>query len=431
MSTIVSLEAGSPLKDLVFPGETIAAINNHEITDVLDYTFHSYDNKLTLEIVGTDGNRRNVQLEKGDGRDLGLIFDSYLMDSEKSCRNHCVFCFIDQLPKGMRPTLYYKDDDARLSMLTGNYITMTNLSDNDISRLIALRISPLNVSIHATDPRTRAFLLRNPDGAQGYERLKRLAEGGLELNCQIVCCPGINDGETLSATMADLAVLYPTVRSVSVVPVGLTRYREGLFDIRPFDAESSLETVNRVDDFGEKCLNDFGSRIFYCADDFFLKSGLDIPNEDYYEDYPQLENGIGMLRLLDEEFQAALENIDETPRIEPFSIATGIAVAPFIEKLLSDAESQLGKMKRQIYAVRNDFFGQGIDVSGLLTGGDLISTLRGRDLYGRLLISGNMLRAGEDVFLDDLTLSEVESALGVKIIPVNQYDLLDGILEKR
>lgn len=429
MSIITAVERGSPLSGRIFPGETVAAINGHEIKDVLDYAFYSYDSRLVIEVAGSGGERRNLRVEKGEGRDLGLVFDSYLMDSEKSCKNRCVFCFIDQLPRGMRRTLYFKDDDARLSILTGNYVTLTNLPDSELERIRKLRVSPLNVSVHATDPDVRAFMLGNPDGALGYERLKFLAESGIELNCQIVCCPGINDGEVLTKTMSDLAALYPALRSVSVVPVGLTRHREGLFRIDAHSLKSALETIRRVDAFGGECLEKFGSRLFFCADEFYLKAGLEIPGEDYYEDYYQLENGVGMLRLLEAEFRSGLEALADNPK--PFAVATGTAAAPFIEKLIAELEARCRKLEHRVYAIQNDFFGHSIDVAGLVTGGDMIAQLKGRELYGRLLIPDTMLRAGEEVFLDGVTLAELQNALGVEITAVNRYGLLDGILGNR
>ncbi|MGI5935918.1 MAG: DUF512 domain-containing protein [Oscillospiraceae bacterium] len=432
-STVIkSIEPDSPLYNKVHPGDRLLAINGNRIADVLDYKYYSYDSKLTLEIEDAGGKTVRVRVRKEEGQDLGLEFETYLMDRARSCANKCLFCFIDQLPKGMRESLYFKDDDARLSFLTGNYITLTNLSERELDRIIALRISPINISVHATDPELRVRLLGNPRAAWGYEIMKRLAEGGITINCQIVCCPGLNDGQALSRTMEDLAVLYPQVASVSVVPVGLTKHREGLPLLRPFGRETAAETIRQVNGFGRICLEKYGSRIFYCADELYLKAGMPIPGDEYYEGWPQLENGVGMLRLLETEFLGELKLADPGYGSgRPFSIATGVAAAPFIHKLLMTAAEKCYKLQGKVYAVVNDFFGHSIDVAGLVTGGDLIAQLRGADLGERLLIPQNMLRHGEGVFLDDVTLEDVERELGIPVCPVAQdgAQLLRAMLE--
>lgn len=431
-TVIKSIEPCSPLYNKVHPGDRLLSINGKRIADVLDYKYYSYDSRLTLEVESAGGKTARIRVRKEEGQDLGLEFETYLMDRARSCANKCLFCFIDQLPKGMRESLYFKDDDARLSFLTGNYITLTNLSERELDRIISLRISPINVSVHATDPELRVRLLGNPRAARGYEIMKRLSDGGITMNCQIVCCPGINDGKALNRTMEDLAALYPQVASVSVVPVGLTKYREGLPSLLPFDRETAAETIWQVNEFGEKCLEKYGSRIFYCADELYLKAGLPIPGDDYYEDWPQLENGVGMLRLLETEFMEELEQASPgSGSGRPFSIATGVAAAPFIQKLLMTAGEKCNKIQGKVYAVVNDFFGHSIDVAGLVTGGDLIAQLRGRDLGERLLIPLTMLRHGEGVFLDDVTLEDAERELGVPVCPVPQDGarLLRAMLE--
>ena len=418
---ITAVEADSPLCGRVHAGDTLLTVNGQPIEDVLDYKFHSYDARLTLLLASPGGQTRRVRLHKREGEDLGLQFQSYLMDEPRACRNRCVFCFVDQLPRGLRKTLYFKDDDARLSFLTGNYITLTNLSEREISRICALRISPINVSVHATEPALRIKLLGNPAAPPILPLLTRLAAAGIEMNCQIVVCPGLNDGAALSRTMEDLAALYPAVSSVSVVPVGLTKHRAGLFPLTPYDREGALETVRRVETFASGCLAHGGSRIFFCSDEFYLKAELPLPAEESYEGYPQLENGVGLLRLLTEEFMQALQ---DTPSGagdgRRFTLATGTAAANSLRNLTIAAGEKCGKIDGQVVAVRNDFFGHSVSVAGLVTGGNLIAQLQGLPLGKRLLISQTMLRHGEHVFLDDVTLAEAEAALGIPIRCVPQ-----------
>ncbi|NCB74953.1 MAG: DUF512 domain-containing protein [Clostridia bacterium] len=428
-SVIKKIEKHSPLLHKAKVGDKLVSINGREIADVLDYKFFSYDTRLEVALENESGQKRTVKVKKPAGGDLGLEFETYLMDRAHACRNRCVFCFVDQLPRGMRKTLYFKDDDARLSFLTGNYITLTNLSEREIERIIDLRISPINVSVHATEPQLREKLLGNPEGARGYELIKRLAAGGITMNCQIVCCPGLNDGEALSRSMEELAALYPQVYSVSIVPVGLTKFRENLFPLRPFLREEAIETVGRINSFGEKCLDKHGSRIFFPSDELYFKAELPLPEDEYYEDYTQLENGVGLLRLLEVEFNASLENESLKCDNIPFTIATGVSAAPFLSKLLVTAKEKYDNINGRVFAIINDFFGHTIDVAGLVTGGDLISQLRGSYLGERLLIPQCMLRDGDGVFLDDVTIEEIEKELNIKVIPVGQdgSDLLHAM----
>ncbi len=419
-SVITKIEKHSPLLHKAHIGDRLVSINGNDILDVLDYKFFSYDTRLSVTLESSEGKQRTLKIKKQEGGDLGVEFDTYLMDKARSCRNRCVFCFVDQLPKGMRKTLYFKDDDARLSFLTGNYITLTNLSDRELQRIIDLRISPINVSVHATEPELRARLLGNPNGARGYELMKKLADGGITMNCQIVCCPGLNNGAALQRSMEDLAVLYPHVNSVSIVPVGLTKFREQLAPLTPFNRRTANIAIDEINAFGEKCLETHGSRIFFPSDELYLKAGRPIPDDEYYEDYSQLENGVGMLRLLQVEFLSALHNEDIICKKTPFSIATGVSAAPFLEKLLMTAAEKYDNIKGKVYAIENDFFGHSIDVAGLVTGGDLISQLRGKPLGERLLIPQNMLRDGEGVFLDDVTLDDVERELNIHVVVVGQ-----------
>jgi putative radical SAM enzyme (TIGR03279 family) len=404
-------------------------INGHEIRDVLDYRYWSEEPKLLLELRDERGRAIKKRVKKPEGIPLGLDFETYLMDAQRSCANRCVFCFIDQLPKGMRPTLYYKDDDARLSFLQGNYITLTNLSGREIDRICALRISPLNVSVHASDPDVRRAMLRNPSAGRCMELMRRLAEHDIEMNCQIVLCPGMNDGEVLTKTLEDLSALCPQVHSVSIVPVGITRYREGLPDLSPVTREGAADAIDRVEKAAEANLERFGSRVLYCSDELYLRAGLELPPIEYYEDFPQFENGVGMLRSLYEEYSGALSGLtgEERARV---SVATGTAAAPLFENISQITKKTCYNVDIKVFPVINRFFGATVDVAGLLTGSDLLAALKGEDLGERLLISATMLRHGGDVFLDDVSLAELSEALGVPVVPVRPdgAELLDAVV---
>ena len=375
-----------------------------------------------------DGTEYRVEVRKPEGGDLGVDFESYLMDRPRSCANNCVFCFIDQLPKGMRPTMYFKDDDARLSFLLGNYITLTNLSRREIQRIIDLHISPVNVSVHTTNPALRVRMLRNPRAGESIETMRRFAASGIVMNCQIVCCPGWNDGAELQRTMEDLAAMYPGVHSVSIVPLGVTKYREGLEPLTPFTPGHAAETLDQVTAFGDLCVEKYGTRIFWCGDELYLQAGRELPPEEFYEEFTQLENGVGMLRLMETEFTSALK-LAEEPDGVPFTVATGEAAAPLFEKLLRQAQARFPKLNGRVRAIRNDFFGHSITVAGLVTGQDLIAQLKGEALGERLFVSQNMLRRAEMDFLDDVTLEQAVQALGVPIYPVEEdgFALWDAI----
>ena len=427
-NAIKAIDPDSPLAGKVRPGDTLLAINSNKILDVLDYKFFAYDTRLELRLRRPEGSEYSLHVVKPEGGDLGLDFESYLMDKPRSCANRCVFCFIDQLPGGMRPTMYFKDDDARLSFLLGNYITLTNLSKREIERIIALHISPINISVHATDPALRRELLRNPRAGECMDIMGRFAEAGITMNCQIVCCPGLNDGEALMQSMRDLEALYPQVHSVSVVPVGLTKFREGLYPLSPFTKEHAAETLDMVDSFGGECLRRHGSRIFWCGDELYIKAGREIPPDEFYEEYTQLENGVGMLRLMETEFSSALK-LGGEPDGRPFSIATGVSAAPYFQILLDKAKEKYPEIKGRIYPIVNDFFGHSINVTGLITGGDLIAQLKDKELGERLLISQNMLRRAEMDFLDDVKLEEASAALGLPVYPIEQdgFALFDAM----
>ena len=429
MDNVISkIENGSPLKHRVHIGDTLLAINGNRVHDVLDYKFFGYDPEVSVTVRTPEGIEHTVHVAKAEGQDLGLEFETYLMDKPRSCANNCVFCFIDQLPKGMRRTMYFKDDDARLSFLLGNYITMTNLSDREIQRICDLHISPINISVHTTNPELRIKMLRNRNAGKCIDIMRRFADSGIRMNCQIVCCPGLNDGEELLRTMRELADMYPAVHSVSIVPVGLTKFREGLFELRPFTPEHSSETIDMVTAFGDECLKRFGTRLFFCSDEMYICANRELPEDEFYEEHTQLENGVGMIRLLETEFKSAL-SLSERPDGVPFSIACGTSVAPFFEKLVCTAHEKYDNIDGRVYAIENDFFGHSINVTGLITGGDLINQLKGKDLGERLFISQNMLRREEMDFLDDVLLEEASAALGVPIYPIGQdgFDLWDAI----
>jgi putative radical SAM enzyme (TIGR03279 family) len=432
LTVIQSIDPGSPAERAgLRVGETLTHVGAHPIVDVLDYKYYTYDSRLELTLKDARGGVRTLRVKKKDGEDLGLNFETYLMDRARCCANNCIFCFVDQLPQGMRESLYFKDDDARLSFLTGNYITLTNLSERELQRIVDLRISPLNISVHATNPELRAQMLGHRNGGAGLELLRRFAQAGITMNCQIVSCPGINDGPELQRSMEDLAALHPGVNSVSIVPVGLTKHRQGLSNLRPYERDEAAAVVDMVEAYGRRCQTEYGTTLFWCSDEFYLKAGRTLPEDGYYEEYAQLENGVGMLRLLTTEFRSALSLADGAERAVPFSAATGMAAAPFIRSLLDMAEAKCHTIEGRVFPLVNHFFGETIDVAGLITGKDLITQLRGRDLGKRLLIPVNMLRHGEDVFLDDITIADVERELKVRVRPVNQdgFDLCDAIFE--
>ena len=432
LTVIRSVDRGSPAQRAgVRPGETLTHVDGRPIVDVLDYKFYTYDPRLVLTLAGPDGKSRTVKVRKGEGEDLGLNFETYLMDSARSCANRCIFCFVDQMPPGMRETLYFKDDDARLSFLMGNYITLTNLSRREIQRIADLHISPINISVHATDPAVRARLLNHPRAGECLDIMGGFARAGITMNCQVVACPGINDGAVLDRTMRELGELYPAVSSVAVVPVGITKFRAGLCPIAPYTAAQAAQVIDQVEAFADAFRAGKGTSLVWCSDEFYLLSGRPLPDKPYYEEMAQLENGVGMLRLLTSQAALALEDLEGEERPAPFSIATGVSAAPFLQEIVDMARKKCGNIRGTVYPVRNHFFGETITVSGLVTGRDLMDQLRGRDLGERLLIPANMLRTGERVFLDDVSVEQVEEALGVPVAAVEAdsgFDLVDAIL---
>lgn len=427
---IASIDSHSPAERAkLHVGDTLLSINGKEIADVLDYRFYAYDPKLTLVVESPDGKQRTVHIRKAEGEDIGLNFETYLMDEERCCSNHCLFCFVDQMPPNMRDTLYFKDDDARLSFLMGNYTTLTNLSEREAQRIIDLRISPINVSVHATDPKLRSIMLGNKAAAKGLAYMRAFADAGIVMNCQIVVCPGLNDGEQLSRSMEDLADM--GVASCAIVPVGVTKYRKGLYKMPVVDRTIANEILNRVLPFSERCLERFGTRLFFCSDEIFIKAGRPLPEEEYYEGYVQLENGVGMLRSMENEFMAALRQMEPDAPCRPFSIATGCLAAPFIRNLVEKAHARCASVCGTVYAIENHYFGTTIDVAGLVTATDIMEQLRGKPLGERLLLPANMLRHGGDVFLDDYRVSDIEQALGIPVAvsETDGFSLIDTIFE--
>ena len=364
-----------------------------------------------------------VKVRKPEYEELGLEFDSYLMDKERSCRNKCVFCFIDQLPKGMRESLYFKDDDSRLSFLFGNYVTLTNLTEHEISRIIKMHISPINVSVHTTNPELRVKMMGNRFAGDSLSILRRLSDHGIALNTQIVCCPGLNEGVELRRSLHDLYEM--NVNLIAVVPVGLTKYREGLFELTPFTREKAQETVDIIEEFGEMCLRTRGKRIAYAADELYLKAGYDIPDASFYGDFEAIENGIGLIAQLTEDLRDELSfrDPDETIR-RHVSIACGTSVAPYLRGLMNEVEARYPNVKITVYPIVNRFFGEQINVSGLIVGSDLIDQLKDKPLGDALLISSAMLRFENDLFLDDVHIDDAMKKLNIEIFPINN----DGVM---
>lgn len=432
---IESVDAGSPAERAgILPGEKLISVNGNLIEDVLDYRYHTAESELSILLEGLSGEERTVTLRNRSYRPLGLNFETYLMDEKRSCSNHCVFCFIDQLPEGLRETLYFKDDDMRLSFLLGNYITLTNLSEADVEKIIRLRISPINISVHTTDPKLRVRMCRNPNAGKCLDIMTRFAQNGITMNCQIVLCPGLNDGEALRKTLSDLAELRPQVNSVSVVPVGLTAHRNGLYPLKSVTKDLAREVIATVTEFGDHELYKSRSRVFFASDEFYILAELPLPDPEHYEDYPQLENGVGMVPLLRDEFYSALsvENTEELTAPVPFSIATGEAASPYITELVNKLSEVVSGFDCRVFTVKNNFFGGDVTVAGLLTGSDYISALEGENLGERLLIPASSLRYDGELFLDDMSITELAQRLNTKIIPVQNDGgaLLDALLDR-
>jgi putative radical SAM enzyme (TIGR03279 family) len=406
----------------VAAGDRLLSVNNRPIADVMDYEQLCSGTVLELRFEG-EGGEYWADVEKDEAERLGLVFDTPLMSPQRSCANRCVFCFVDQLPPGLRPSLYFKDDDWRLSMMTGNYITLTNVGESEFARILRLRAGPLYISVHTTDQHVRGFMLGQEGGAPVMERLRALRRANIPFHMQIVVCPGVNDGQVLDETLFDLETLRPYARSVAVVPVGLTRFREGLYPLRPFTADEARKVIGLVEARQERCRAETGGSFAFLADEFYLKAGRPLPPAAHYEDFAQLENGVGMIAWLYRSFGESSCKANENASAPRLSVATGVLAAPVIEELAGRINPNAA-----VYAVKNRFFGENITVAGLVTGGDVIAQLKGRDLGDRLLIPESMLRCGEPVFLDGVTPGEVQAALGVPVRAVGTDSLCAGLL---
>lgn len=417
-AVIKSVRSGSIAEEIELEaGDCILKINDTPICDVLDYKFMTADDFYTLEILKKNGEIEIAEVESGY-EDLGIEFENSLMDKPMHCKNKCIFCFIDQLPKGMRETVYFKDDDARLSFLQGNYITLTNLNDEDIQRIIKMRITPVNVSVHTTDPDLRQFMLKNRFAGKLYEIMKTLYENKITMNCQIVLCKGINDGENLKKTIFDLEALYPYVRSVSVVPVGLSAHREGLYKLEAFDKKSAKEVICQVSAWQEEFLKKHKSRIVYLADEFYIMAETKLPKAEEYEGFLQLENGVGLISSMESEFEDALSMVSEYKKKRNVTIATGELAGDFIASLTNRISKKFPSFSADVIKIKNNFFGGGVNVSGLVCASDIYEQAKGRDFGDGLFIPISMLRDGDDVFLDNIKLEKLEKMLKTKIYPV-------------
>lgn len=427
MSYITDISKSSPFFGKLHNGDVLISVNGHKIHDILDYMYHTVADEVSLCVL-RDGKELTVNAENETGH-LGLTFDSFLMDEHRSCKNKCVFCFIDQLPKHMRETMYYKDDDFRLSLLQGNYVTLTNLTSEDVDRICELRVSPLNVSVHATDGDVRVRMMKNPNAKNIMQLLERFSDAGINLRCQIVLCKGFNDGEILKKSLSDLKALFPAVSSVSVVPVGLSRFRDGLEPLVAFNGEECAEVIDIVDSFGDACVEEYGTRIFYCSDEFYVTSERQVPDYDYYEEFEQLEDGVGMLTSFIEEFDGAVESLDVCEKKKKLTFVSGMIMRSTLPERIEKLKTKLTGLDADINFIRNDYFGENVTVTGLITGSDIIAQLKGKDLGDAIVIPSVMLR--DDKFLDDISVSDVEKELGVCVerIPCDGAGSVDAVAE--
>lgn len=419
-------------------GDILMAVNGQAIEDIFDYHYLTDDEEVLLLVQKKNGEEWELEIEKDPEEDLGLVFENGLMDEYRSCSNHCIFCFIDQMPKGMRETLYFKDDDSRLSFLQGNYVTLTNMKDRDIERIIHFHLAPINISVHTTNPQLRCEMLRNRFAGEALQKIRTLSDAGIEMNGQIVLCKGINDGAELERTIRDLTAFLPNMRSLSVVPVGLTKYRDGLYPLEPFEKEDARNVLKTVRHWQEECFRTHGTHFVHAGDEWFLLAEEELPEAAHYDGYLQLENGVGMLRLLLEEFDEALadfqnrcgnEGRNAIPARE-VTFVTGVLAAPFLSDLAQKCEALLPQIRVHVVPVRNDFFGERITVSGLITGQDILAQLAGKELGDVVYLPVNMLRSGERILLDDLTTDALSDALQVPvdIVKSSGQSLLDAMI---
>lgn len=428
---ISKIETGSIAEELgIEPGDVLVSINDNEIEDVFDYHYYVNDEEILLLVRKADGEEWEFEIEKDYEEDLGIEFEQGLMDEYRSCRNKCMFCFIDQMPKGMRETLYFKDDDSRLSFLQGNYITLTNMSDHDIDRIIRYHLEPINVSIHTMNPELRCKMLHNRFAGEALKKLQRLYEGGITLNGQIVLCKGINDKAELEYSIEKMAEYIPQLQSVSIVPVGLTKYREGLYPLEPFTKEDAKEVLAIIHRWQNIFYEKYGMHFIHAGDEWYLLAQEELPEESRYDGYLQLENGVGMIRLLLDEFEEAFLALKGSKKEIEISLATAKLAYPYIKRMLERLKEKYPNLTAHLYCIKNEFFGEKITVAGLVTGQDIITQLQGKPLGSSLLLPCNMFRDTEEVFLDDVTKSELEEALQVKvdIVKSSGRDFVNAIL---
>lgn len=422
MVKIIGVEERSYAKKAgIKPLDTLVSINGNEICDVLDYRFYLTEKVITLSLKGAKGDY-TVKIKKGEYDDIGLEFETPLMDEKHSCRNGCIFCFIDQNPKGMREPIYFKDDDSRLSFIHGNYITLTNMFDKDIERIIKMRISPVNVSIHTTNPELRVKMMKNKRSGDVLRYLDDFKSAGLSMCGQIVLCKGVNDGDELLRSLRDLSAYYPEMGSVSVVPAGLTKHRDGLYPLTDFTPEEAGAVIDMIDSVAKEQLEKHGSRQFFAADEFYLKAGRPLPDAEYYEDYPQIENGVGMLRSFSDEFGMAIEDVEymlsSVKGERKVTVVTGVAAYDMLSGFAKKISELCPSITVNVVKIINKFFGESITVSGLLTGKDIYEQLMGVELGDELIIPESALRASDEDFLCGMTLVELQDKLGVKVTPV-------------
>jgi putative radical SAM enzyme (TIGR03279 family) len=429
---IKEVEAGSIAEELeLTPGDKLISINGKEIKDVFDYHFLIKDEELTVLVEKPDGEEWELEIEKEYDEDLGIAFEEGLMDEYRSCRNKCIFCFIDQMPPGMRDTLYFKDDDARLSFLQGNYVTLTNMSQEDIDRILFYKLSPINISVHTTNEELRCKMLHNRFAGSSLDKMKQLKDGGISMNGQIVLCKGWNDGDELEKTIHDLAAFLPELQSVSVVPVGLTKFRDKLQKLEKFTKEDAIKVLEIIHRWQNIFLTHYQTRFIYAGDEWYITAGLPIPEADSYEGYPQIENGVGLIRSFQDDFEEALAEITGDNRRKNISIATGVLAAPYITKWSDQLMEKFPGVKITVYTIINHFFGNDITVAGLLTGTDIIEQLKGKELGDVLLVPDVLLRNGETVLLDDITVDEIENALQttIRIVQSDGKSFINTILD--
>ncbi|MDE6387134.1 MAG: DUF512 domain-containing protein [Lachnospiraceae bacterium] len=433
---IQSIENGSIAEEMgIEQGDSLLAINGQDIKDIFDYRYLVQEEYIEVLVRKQNGEEWLLEIDKDYDDDLGIIFENGLMDEYRSCHNKCIFCFIDQMPKGMRETLYFKDDDSRLSFLQGNYVTLTNMSDDDVERVIKYHLSPINISFQTTNPELRCKMLNNRFAGQALEQVKKLYDAGITMNGQIVLCKNVNDGAELERSITDLTTYLPHLESVSVVPVGLSKFREGLYPLEPFDQEDAKEVLSCIHRWQEKIYSEYGLHFIHASDEWYILAGQELPEAERYDGYLQLENGVGMLRLLMDEFEETMEEIEEDAEryigcVGEMSIATGRLAYPFILRMAEKMMNRFAGLNIHVYAITNDFFGELITVSGLLTGQDIMRQLRGQKLGTRLLLPQNVLRSGEDYFLDDVTVAEMEKTLQVQvdIVKSSGYDFVHTVL---